>query len=464
MLLKKLAFMLGLWCSFSLVHASEIREVKEIWTKLDRTQNQCTDIFDYYPNGGLLIFYCHVKTFLDAATLGEMAKMPIFLSGPHLDNQINSKIEDQFGHYNPEFVRWLINNALPNEEDKAFIESTQSFYNPYMQSLAQVYFVTYLELMNRETAFFEQEVQNYFSQLTTQTLPLYYHEKYYDFAQLFEQGYDGNVVKGAVGFWIRRHLDGTADLFYEGLNKLLRLYDPLFFEAALSVHGQTINNTFEINQLQDVWGYLELLFSDNVNCEAEKTWMPEVGMRGFYCHVKKALNTAQLQGLAGVPIFLSGPHNDGVLNLDARFEFGHYNPEFVQWLKQHFLPETLSAEFVENTYPAYNAYVQPLARTYHLVYRILQREAAKTKQKQLLYLKEMKEQTLSEFHTTYNYLNFAQQYPELQTHARSDFEVASAVTFWLRRMIDGTAPDFAAILTQLLSVYDSNFLEEFPLR
>ena len=41
----------------------------------------------------------------------------------------------------------------------------------------------------------------------------------------FDGGWNGNAVKTAVAFCIRRSVDGTADEFYAGLVSLLKLYD-----------------------------------------------------------------------------------------------------------------------------------------------------------------------------------------------------------------------------------------------
>ena len=38
-------------------------------------------------------------------------------------------------------------------------------------------------------------------------------------------GYDGNVTKTAVGFWLRRSLDGTEPAFFEALVRLMNTYE-----------------------------------------------------------------------------------------------------------------------------------------------------------------------------------------------------------------------------------------------
>ena len=41
----------------------------------------------------------------------------------------------------------------------------------------------------------------------------------------YNNGFDGNVVKNVVGFWLRRDIDGTEPLFFDALLTLLETYD-----------------------------------------------------------------------------------------------------------------------------------------------------------------------------------------------------------------------------------------------
>ena len=43
-------------------------------------------------------------------------------------------------------------------------------------------------------------------------------------------GYNGNVVKTAVGFWMRREMDDTKAIFAKGLTKLLQQYDATWMQ------------------------------------------------------------------------------------------------------------------------------------------------------------------------------------------------------------------------------------------
>jgi hypothetical protein len=42
----------------------------------------------------------------------------------------------------------------------------------------------------------------------------------------FDGGYEGNVVKTSVGFWLRRSMDGTDREFFDALVTLRNTYEP----------------------------------------------------------------------------------------------------------------------------------------------------------------------------------------------------------------------------------------------
>jgi len=90
---------------------------KDVLLALPKTQNGCPDVYDYFPDGGMRIFWCHVQTVLPYAKLAEMSGVPIFLSGPHGKDALVLDSKTGFGRYNPAFVRWLIDRALPAVTD-----------------------------------------------------------------------------------------------------------------------------------------------------------------------------------------------------------------------------------------------------------------------------------------------------------------------------------------------------------
>jgi len=230
-MVKPLLFILlcSIFSSSAYAEESSREFVQQLWQNLTETENQCPDEFDYYPNGGLRIFYCHAKTYLPYAQLKVLAGTPVFLTGPHSSTKLNMYAMDNFGHYNPEFVTWLHTTFIPTAEDKDFKEATESIFNTHVRGLAHAYYVTHIHLF-KDKAFMEQELEKYKKLIEIGDIPEFYSDTYFSFANLDNEGMNGNIVKNAVLFWLRRVMDGTEAEFFTALVKLLTIYDAEFLE------------------------------------------------------------------------------------------------------------------------------------------------------------------------------------------------------------------------------------------
>lgn len=216
--------------------------VRQSWFSLPGSSDRCAQSYDYFPGGGIYSFYCHTMVIKNFQPLEEALQMPIFLSGPHQLGELNRTSETSFGHYNPEFVQTLTQWAAPALKDDNFRRATQEIYNDYVQPLARIMWATYSKLRNNPD-FWRQEqaylqaymtrkgspnysVENYFFFMHPDFIPNASHDNPFWPSQGFDAGYDGNVTKSAVGFWVRRAIDGTADDFAHALEQLLIVYDP----------------------------------------------------------------------------------------------------------------------------------------------------------------------------------------------------------------------------------------------
>ncbi len=221
-------------------HLDEL--ARHAWKNIGSSKSLCGD-FDYFPNGGMRNFYCHSINFCDFPTFRKMIGVPIFRKGPHGPGGLVLDAPDSFGHYNPEFVVRLRRALLPGAADAAFQSATQDVYDAFVAPLARIFFVTRRKLM-MNPAYLEQETRAYLVLVNAGTLPRWYYEKYFYFmnpsfvdrendqdylmSNGFDGGWDGNMVKTCVAFWIRRSIDGTSDEFNEGLELLLKTYDGDF--------------------------------------------------------------------------------------------------------------------------------------------------------------------------------------------------------------------------------------------
>jgi hypothetical protein len=216
-------------------------KIRDVWLKLHKTKNACEE-FDYFPGGGMRIFACHLKSLTSLPFLAEASGLAVFNQVPHKGTMLKLDHRFQFGHYNPDFVRWMVENLVPGAQDTSLRKATQKHYNKYVKPLATIFYATW-QKAQKEPECFRREVERYRSLVEQKKLPEMYYERYffwmnpdfcthadkgfeYFYKHGFDGGYSGNVVKTCIAFWMRRTIDGTADEFYKGLHKLLKTYDP----------------------------------------------------------------------------------------------------------------------------------------------------------------------------------------------------------------------------------------------
>lgn len=211
------------------------------------SEHRCWDYFDYFPRGGIREFWCHRPSTLSIATVAEAAGVRIFASGPHPPGYLDLYAENDFGHYNPAFVRWLVDNGVPTQATPLM----QALYDRKVKVLAEVFWKTLVKA-RAERACFEEEKAAYADLVANKALPRGYHERWFYFMNPqfcshpptapydpyladhgFDAGVSGNVTKTVTGFWIRRALDGTMDTFAENLEKLVSVYDPALLHWTL---------------------------------------------------------------------------------------------------------------------------------------------------------------------------------------------------------------------------------------
>jgi hypothetical protein len=221
-------------------------KIRDVWLKLHKTKNACEE-FDYFPDGGMRIFACHLKSLTSLPFLAEASGLAVFSQGPHKGTMLKLDHRFQFGHYNPDFVRWMAENLVPGAQDTSLRKATQKHYDKYVKPLATIFYATWKKAQE-EPECFRREVERYRSLIQQKKLPEMYYERFFFFMNPdfcahaddgfdyfykhgFDAGHNGNVVKTCIAFWMRRTIDGTADEFYQGLHKLLKTYDPGLLKA-----------------------------------------------------------------------------------------------------------------------------------------------------------------------------------------------------------------------------------------
>ncbi|SRX73673.1 nSTAND1 domain-containing NTPase [Aequorivita antarctica] len=162
-----------------------------------------------------------------------LSPFKIFNSGPH-ESQFNWHSAD-FGHYNPNFVKWISEYLIPGATDEIFRKNTQHIYEQHLSLLARAYSLSY-KAWKLDSVTMEQEKTSYLEHLSHGDFQKNYFmgDVYsaYSYATEYKKpGLLAAYAHVAAGFWVRREIDGTADEFMMALEKLIKTYDrPLHKE------------------------------------------------------------------------------------------------------------------------------------------------------------------------------------------------------------------------------------------
>ncbi len=202
---------------------------------------------------GVRPIYCEVANVINLQTLSALSGIDIFTAGPHIRTDESGAVyrydlrSHEIGRYNPDFINWLGEFAMPAANNEIFRRSTVGLFRTHVQEIALTYYHAYVRLFDpvmrkdrlRLTQQFQDNLSNYTAEMENArrsernysanwgTSPSYKLEK-----RLAEAGVNGIRIadynlRNAMSFWIRRSLDGTHRMIFEILCKMLEAYDVL---------------------------------------------------------------------------------------------------------------------------------------------------------------------------------------------------------------------------------------------
>jgi hypothetical protein len=98
-----------------------------------------------------------------------------------------------------------------------------------------VYFVVHERLDAPKNKAWKKKMRNEYMRVMDEKNPDWgsYYDKFSTFLGEADSdwgGYDPNLQSASVAWWLRRDVDKTAQLFFEGLTKLLRTYDAAWLD------------------------------------------------------------------------------------------------------------------------------------------------------------------------------------------------------------------------------------------
>ena len=265
MRLAALALVFVAACSPPPSREAEPPALLDLWTGLDAAQatadgeyqsEACDARFGtYFTDFGARGLACVAS---EVAPLGQVVARfsgEPFRSGPHTAENGSLRLDllsDDFAHYTPAFVTWVADNAIVGEDDATARALIAPIYARHVRRLARVFWLVHRDLASGG---FPERVPSgptadYARYLGTGTVPNEGRAEYYPGftmtafsdrndaiaerlagpgrAEYYSALYEANT---AVGFWLRRRADGTADTFRQSLRRLLAAYDADWLAA-----------------------------------------------------------------------------------------------------------------------------------------------------------------------------------------------------------------------------------------
>ena len=88
----------------------------------------------------------------------------------------------------------------------------------------------------------------------------------------------------------------------------------------------------------------------------EYDYWPDGGIRNVGGHLASLISLNELQKMLPCPLYVSGPHHDGEWDLYSN-EFGHYNPQAIQYLADLATKVTSDKKFIAASKPLVDKYL-----------------------------------------------------------------------------------------------------------
>ena len=124
------------------------KEVVALWRQLpqlakDTPNKAYRDLDTWLPNRGLRGLYAKAQFALNVAQLEKLSDHKIFRAGPHRNGKLDLNAEGDFGHYNPAFLKWALQNGIPGRHDAKLRKELQLVYEKFLKRTARHYFRTH---------------------------------------------------------------------------------------------------------------------------------------------------------------------------------------------------------------------------------------------------------------------------------------------------------------------------------
>jgi len=168
------------------------------------------------------------RSYSDNGPIAAVAGLPL-----HSEQMSDDK---PFGYYNPELVRWGHENLIPDPELGVAGLTARSIYAVVFSRFFRLMAESRLWLVQKKK--YKREMKAYWKMAQDQKDLggdglLWLQKRYRGKLPEYRVDWDGTSLtpQMAIGFWLRRGLDGTQEELWVGLRKVLKAYDAEFYST-----------------------------------------------------------------------------------------------------------------------------------------------------------------------------------------------------------------------------------------
>lgn len=380
------------------------QRIKEATLQLDNSRHTLIHEYDYWPDCGLRITGSHLASLISLEEFEKMLPCPLYVSGPHHDGQWDLENSHNFGHYNPEAIRYLGGLFKKVVADKKFVETSKPLVDKYLYDKMHILMVLhdvmyddrlpdllYLDATPqeaRESIFYEllDNLGDSFGDASNLVTSIIMEDPSWS--------YNGSDYQ-YLYFWARRWKDGTIDLFYQALSTVFLAYYPEYesdpnwswwegdgyegdwdedwdgdyegdgfaptgydYELEDDEPVSDENRIPADEAVKDIRAAVENLDNTYNVMLNEFDYWPKCGLRLTASHLFSLISLKTLNRMLPCELYLSGPHHYNRWEMDCSYDFGKYNPEAIQYLGQLANKVVADKSFVEKTRPLVDKYLK----------------------------------------------------------------------------------------------------------
>ena len=194
----------------------------------------------------------------------------------------------------------------------------------------------------------------------------------------------------------------------------------------------------------------------------EYDYWPECGIRVTGSHLASLISLEELEKMLPCPLYVSGPHHDGKWNLEDENNFGHYNPQAIQYLADLAKKVVTDKKFVEMSKPLVDQYLSDKMLIMTALHDALYDESLPNMMFLDADIKTTREGILNELIENNGICYDMSCYFEGMMHFTVESWTMNSSTenflyFWARRWKDGTIDQFYQAISTVFKAYHPEY-------